>query len=175
MTTKTKLAQAITVISPSATYESELTIARDAVANVALKTGEVIKHYADIMNAHFDLRDNEGAVTSHWYDLKGKLRAGVKVERELFKQAMLSRGCKPAYIDVQWQRVNEASGRVKTVSKVTGGNSVDDATTRDLKMILNRIDNADNAPLSMKIVALLVEAADLIGIDVSAYAIGQEA
>jgi hypothetical protein len=86
---------------------------------------------------------------------------------------MESKGFETGTIDVYWGRVKDASGRVKTNNRVSGGTSVDELNIRDLKTMLNRIDNAEteNAPLSNKVVDLLIAAADLMGIDTSAYAI----
>jgi len=153
-----------------------LDAARGAFIGGLVKTGEVLKTYAEGMNQAFDLRDNEGNVTTKWYDLKGKLKAGVNDERAKFVADMKAAGYEQGTIDVYWQRVKEAAGRTKTKNRVTGGNSVDDSNIRDLKTILNRIDNAteESAPLSHKVVALLVEAADLMGINTSEYAIGQK-
>ena len=147
---------------------------RTAVANVAGKTGEVIGAYGVAMCQAFNLTDKDGNITTPWYDLKGKLSQGVKDERAKFSSAMEAKGFAKPTIDVYWQRVKEASGRVKTVNRVTGGNSVDDMNIRDLKTILNRIDNANDAPLSNKVVALLLQAADQMGIDTKNYAIGQD-
>jgi hypothetical protein len=63
--------------------------------------------------------------------------------------------------------VKDAAGRPKKAGKVSGGNSVDDLNIRDIKTILNRIlgTDEDSAPLSFKAKDLLLEVADLIGID----------
>lgn len=165
-----------TVINQAVSQVVNLDEARGNFIGGLVKTGQVLKTYADGISLAFDLRDNEGNITTKWYDLKGKLKVGVNAEREKFKADMLAAGYEQGTIDVYWQRVKEASGRTKTKNRVTGGNSVDDSNIRDLKTILNRIDNAteESAPLSHKVVALLVEAADLMGINTSEYAIGQK-
>ena len=160
------------VVAPSVGASiANLDKAREAVANVASKTGEVIGTYAGALCLAFNLVDNAGVVTTPWYELKGKLCEAVKSERAKFVDVMAFRGHGTAVIDTYWARVKDASGRVKAISKVTGAVDVDAATVKDLKAILNRIGNAerDNAPLSFKIVALLISAADLIGINVEAY------
>jgi len=169
----------IHVVSPSFPMTSvsqavaTLDTTRTNLVNVASKTGEVLQAYADSMNQAFNIVDSLGNVAKPWYDLKGKLAKGVKEERAKFVTAMESKGFETGTIDVYWGRVKDASGRVKTNNRVSGGNSVDELNIRDLKTILNRIDNAEteNAPLSNKVIDLLIAAADLMGIDTSAYAI----
>jgi len=169
----------IQVVSPSFQLTNvSLAIAtldttRTNLVNVASKTGEVLQAYANAMNQAFNIVDSLGNVIKPWYDLKGKAQKGVKAERALFVTAMETKGFETGTIDVYWGRVKDASGRVKTNNRVSGGTSVDDLNIRDLKTILNRIDNAEteNAPLSNKVVDLLIQAADLMGIDTSAYAI----
>ena len=170
----------VTVVSPSFPLTNvSLAIAtldttRTNLVNVASKTGEVLQAYADAMNQAFNIVDSLGNVIKPWYDLKGKAQKGVKAERALFVTAMESKGgFETGTIDVYWSRVKDASGRVKTNNRVSGGNSVDELNIRDLKTMLNRIDNAEteNAPLSNKVIDLLIAAADLMGIDTSAYAI----
>ena len=156
----------VLVVAPS--ISADLSKSRKAFVGGLVKTGALIKDYAGDMCSQFNT-----AITP-WYELKGKLAKGVKEERALFVADMTEAGYEKGTIDVYWQRVKEASGRVKTVNRVTGGNSVDDMNIRDLKTILNRIDNADDAPLSNKVVALLLQAADQMGIDTSAYAVSSE-
>jgi len=165
-----------TIIATTPAPVVNLDKAREGVVNVAGKTGEVIKTYGAAMCQAFNLTDPQGNVTTPWYDLKGKLALGVKEERAKFVGAMQSAGFETPTIDVYWQRVKEASGRVKTQNKVTGGVDVDAENIKMLKSILNRIDTVEpeKAPLSNKVVALLLMAADQMGIDTSAYAIGQD-
>ena len=118
--------------------------ARQGFVGGLKKTGEVLKVYADAMNQAFTLVDNEGKVTTPWYDLKGKLKAGVNEERAKFVAEMQVAGFEKATIDVYWQRVKEASGRTKTTTKVTGGDAdVDAKTVAELKTIINRIFKAE--------------------------------
>ena len=169
----------ITIVSPAFPMTSvsqavaTLDTTRTNVVNVAGKTGEVIGAYGSAMCQAFNIVDSLGNVVKPWYDLKGKLAKGVKEERAKFVTAMESKGFETGTIDVYWGRVKDASGRVKTNNRVSGGTSVDELNIRDLKTMLNRIDNAEteNAPLSNKVVDLLIAAADLMGIDTSAYAI----
>ena len=165
-----------TVIANAIASVINLDNARTAVVNVAGKTGEVIKTYGAAMCQAFNLTDPQGNVTTPWYELKGKLALGVKEERAKFVGAMQAAGFEQGTIDVYWQRVKEASGRVKTQNKVTGGIDVDAENIKMLKSILNRIDTVEpeKAPLSNKVVSLLLTAADQMGIDTSAYAIGQD-
>jgi hypothetical protein len=158
----------VTIVSP--TLVVDLSKSRKAFVGGLVKTGELIKGYANDMCAQFD------TITTKWFDLKGKLAKGVKEERALFVADMTEAGYETGTIDVYWGRVKDASGRIKSTNKVTGGTSVDDANIRDLKTILNRIDNAEteSAPLSNKVVAILLMAADQMGIDTKAYAIGAD-
>ena len=162
----------VTIVSPSVI---NLETARNELVAVACKTGEVLNAYANAMCQAFNLTDNAGKVTTPWWELRGKLMKGVKEERAKFATAMGDKFDTPT-IDVYWGRVKDASGRVKSTNKVTGGNSVDDMNIRDLKTMLNRIDNAEteSAPLSNKVVAILLMAADQMGIDTKAYAIGAD-
>jgi len=158
--------QVINTQAPVINLES----ARKAVVNVAGKTGEVIKNYASALCQAFN------TTLTPWYDLKGKDGEAVKKERALFVTAMESAGFAKPTIDVYWQRVKEASGRVKANNKVTSKPDVDAENIKALKAILNRIDTTEpeNAPMSFKVVKLLVQAADLMDIDVTAYAIGRD-
>jgi uncharacterized protein YifE (UPF0438 family) len=153
----------VLVVSPSGDTVTQLDTARDNLANVATKTGEVIGAYAKALCKAFNLVSTT--------DLKGKKSQPVKAERAKFVEVMKARGVIPDTIDQYWKRVKEASGRVKTTNRVSGGTSVDDANIRDLKTILNRIDNAEseNAPLSFKVVNLFLEIADQMGVDTSKY------
>lgn len=161
----------VLVVSPSGDTVTQLDTARDNLANVATKTGEVIGAYAKALCKAFNLVSTTGETITPWYDLKGKKSQPVKAERAKFVEVMKARGVIPDTIDQYWKRVKEASGRVKTTNRVSGGTSVDDANVRDLKTILNRIDNAEseNAPLSFKVVNLFLEIADQMGVDTSKY------
>ncbi len=134
-----------TVITQAATgHVVNLDAARGAFIGGLVKTGEVLKTYAEGMNQAFDLRDNEGNITTKWYDLKGKLKAGVNDERAKFVADMKAAGYEKGTIDVYWGRVKEAAGRTKTSTRVTGGEvDVDAKTMADLKTIINRIFKAE--------------------------------
>ena len=154
----------------------DLSNARRGFVGSLRKTSEVLAVYAQGMSQAFDLRDNQGNVTTKWFDLKGKLKAGVNEERALFVADMTAAGYEKGTIDVYWQRVKEASGRTKPQNRVSGGVDCDAENIKNLKTMLNRIDNAEpeTAPLSFKVVALLIEAADLMGIDTKGYAVTGE-
>jgi len=159
----------VTIVSPSVI---NLETARNELVAVAGKTGEVLNAYAKAMCQAFNLTDSTGKVTTPWWELRGKLMKGVKEERAQFAKAMGDK-FDTGTIDVYWGRVKDASGRVKSTNKVTGGSKVDDENIRTLKTMLNRIDNAEveTAPLSFKVVHLLLQVADQMGIDTKAYAI----
>ena len=137
----------------------ELDRARDAYIEGLAKTGQVLKGYAVAMNNTFGFG---------WWDSKGDIKKFVKLEHDRFVSAGETKlGWTRSQIDLYWSRVKDASGRPKKAGKVSGGNSVDDLNIRDIKTILNRILGADedSAPLSFKAKDLLLEVADLIGID----------
>ena len=145
--------------------------ARHALVGGMVKTGEVLKMYADAMNQAFNLVNDAGKVTTPWYDLKGKLAAPVKEERAKFVAEMQAAGFDTGTIDVYWSRVKDASGRVKSNNKVKGALDVDALNIKDLKTILNRISDSESEkrPLSNKVIDLLVKAADLMGIETDGY------
>lgn len=116
---------------------------RNDLVKAAKKTGQVLGAYANAMNQAFDLVDNQGNVTTKWYELKGKLKQGVNSERDSFKAAMLAEGFGQGTIDVYWQRVKEASGYVTTGNRVKGETSTDEKTKADLKTLINRIFKAE--------------------------------
>lgn len=133
--------------------------ARDALFNGLVKTGEILGNYAKAMNTTFGFG---------WWDAKGEIKKSVKVEHDKFiKCAEDNLGWTRNQTDVYWSRVKDAAGRPKKTGKVSGGNTVDDLNIRDLKTILNRILGADTdeAPLSHKAKDLLLEVADMVGID----------
>jgi hypothetical protein len=137
----------------------QLDQARVALFEGLQKTGEVLNGYAKAMNTEFGFG---------WWDAKGDIKKLVKLEHDRFISAGESKlSWTRSQIDVYWSRVKDAAGRPKKAGKVSGGNSVDDLNIRDIKTILNRILGADSdsAPLSFKAKDLLLEVADLIGID----------
>ena len=138
---------------------------RTDLVKSAKKTGQVLSAYANGLCSAFDLVDNEGNVTSKWYELKGKLKAGVNDERKLFVQAFKDEGFGEATINVYWQRVKEASGYVTAGNKVSGGaQDVDAKTLADLKTLINRIFKAEEAGTECK-------ASEVKGELMTAYAI----
>ena len=133
----------INVTSPSLTPVVNLSEARTALVNAVIKTGGVVQAYANGMCSAFNLLDNQGNVTTPWYELKGKLKAGVKDERALFVIAMTNVGFGKGTIDVYWQRVKEASGYVTAGNRAKGGTDTDSKTMAELKTIINRIYKAE--------------------------------
>ena len=133
----------IVSIAPIATSSAilDLSKAREGYVKGIKKTGDVLKTYADAMNQAFNLRDNEGKVTTAWYDLKGKLAKGIQDERKAFVSALESSGFTKATAYVYWGRVAEASGKKKgTTTSVSGGKvDIDGKTLTELTTIINRI------------------------------------
>lgn len=144
-----------------------LDAARGAFVKGLQKTGEVLKDYANGMNQAFNLIDNAGNVTTPWYELKGKLKAGVNEERARFVADMTNAGFNKGTIDVYWQRVKEASGRTKAGTKVQGGATDTDAKTlAELKTMINRIFKAEEAGEDCKASeckGILMEAYEYLG------------
>ena len=132
-----------TVVTPNVVVS--LIDARGDLVKSAKKTGVVIKNYARAMEQAFDLVDNQGNVTTKWYELKGKLKSGVNAEREAFKNAMLSEGFEQGTIDVYWQRIKKESGYVTLSNRVSGNTSTDEKTKSDLQTIINRIFKAEES------------------------------
>lgn len=134
------------VISPIAAAVSEaysLTDTRKALVQGIGKIGVIIGNYASAMDANFDLVDNQGLVTTKWFDLKGSLKKGVKAEHANFKADMAEAGYSKATIDVYWQRVKEASGYVTAGNRAKGATDVDAKTLAELKTMINRIFKAE--------------------------------
>ena len=129
----------INVTSPSLTPVVNLSEARTALVNAVIKTGGVVQTYANGMCSAFNLLDNQGNITTPWYELKGKLKAGVRDERALFVIAMTNVGFGKGTIDVYWQRVKEASGYVTAGNRAKGGTDTDSKTLAELKTMINRI------------------------------------
>ena len=124
--------------------ESILDNARSALVEGAIKTGDVIQGYADVLCEVFDRKDTNGNTIEKWFNLVGKDKKGIKEERTRFVDAMIAKGfVKPdgkpsATVDVYWQRVKEASGYVPK-GRVSGGTDVDSKTLAELKTMINRI------------------------------------
>ena len=135
----------INITSPATAPVINLSEARTALVNAVIKTGGVIQTYANGICSAFNLLDNQGNVTTPWYELKGKLKAGVKDERALFVIAMANVGFGKGTIDVYWQRVKEASGYVTAGNRAKGGTDTDAKTIAELKTMINRIFKAEEA------------------------------
>ena len=123
---------------------ANLTECRTQLVKGIGKIGALITGYATALNQAFDLVDNQGAITTKWFDLKGKLKAGVKGERANFVADMTQAGYSKSTIDVYWQRVKEASGYVTAGNRVSAGSTDVDAKTKaELKTMINRIFKAE--------------------------------
>lgn len=143
------------VIQSPAIDTGILSIARSALVETAVKTGDVIVNYSKAISEVFDLKDTNGRVITKWYDLKGKDKKGIKAERALFANTLMDRDSKfiketkpdgtrvpTATVDTYWQRVKEASGYVPS-GRVSGGTDVDSKTVAELKTMINRILKAE--------------------------------
>lgn len=122
---------------------SNLVASRQALIKVARSTGELISNYATNLCGVFNLVDVQGNVVKPWYELKGKERQGLKLERDEFVKGMTEAGYGKGTIDVYWQRIKEASGYVTSGNRVKGSETTDQKTVADLKTILNRIFKAE--------------------------------
>ena len=130
-----------------------------------LKTGAIEQKYADTMNEAFGFG---------WWDAKGEIKKAVKVEHTKYvDMGLTDLKWSRSQVDKYWSNIKDKAGRPKSVGNASGGTTVDDANIRDLKTMLNRIEGAEpeSCPLSTKVAALLVQAADLMGIDTSKLAI----
>jgi hypothetical protein len=161
------MTHAINVTTPSTVID--LSKARGNVVKAAGKTGEVISAYAEAVAQAFDLVDASGEVTTAWFDLKGKLKAGVSDERKLFAAAFTEAGFGKGTVDVYWQRVKEASGYVTAGQRVKGADTIEAKTLADLKTIINRIfkaeENGEESQAS-EVKGLLMTAYETLGGDV---------
>lgn len=127
------------------------------------KTGDLQRHYAQLMNEYFG---------AEWWLLKGKESEHVKKEHEKFVSMMESVGMTRANIDKIWSRVKDDAGRVKSsAGRVSANVSVDEKTKKELVTILNRLGDTprDEAPYSFKTIEMLVLAAEILGADVKAF------
>jgi hypothetical protein len=153
----------------SAAGAVNLAAARTALVMCASSTGDVQRAYAAGLCQAFDLVDSTGKVTTKWYELKGKLKAGITAERAEFKKAMVEAGHENN-IHVYWQRVKEFSGYVTAGNAAKAAQSVDDKTLSELKTILNRIFKAESesieCDLSSECKGLLIEAFESMGGDI---------
>jgi hypothetical protein len=155
----------LTQVSAAVQVIVNLDKARTALVNQVGKLGEVIKGYADGISQTFDLVDNEGNVTTKWYDLQGVLNKPVKAERDNFKTAMEAKGYTKATADVYWQRVKEAAGYVTAGNRANATADTDAKTLAELKTILNRIFNDETDCKAQQIKAPLIEAFVFMGGD----------
>ena len=145
-----------------------LAAVRSNVVNIAGKTGEVLKAYSVAMCQAFNLVDNQGNVTTAWFDLKGKLKAGVNDEYKAFKDAMAKAGHEKN-VHVYWQRVKEFSGYQTAGQRAKGNETLEAKTVADLKTIINRIFKAEESGEESKaseVKGLLMTAFETLGGDV---------
>ena len=156
----TQSTQTITDIMPIVSKALDnVAKARRELGEGLLKTGDLVKSYALAMNEAFGFG---------WWDAKGEIKKAVKVEHKFYVEMCMDElEWTRSNTDKQWSEIKDAAGRPKKAGKVSGGNSIDDLNIRDLKTILNRIlgSDEDEAPLSHKAKDLLLESADLLGID----------
>lgn len=144
----------INVTNP-AIIASDLEQGRNGVKVSAGKTGEAIGVYSGLLDKYFDLRDNEGNLTTKWFDRKGKLGAEVTEEKAKFKALFpeAKKGERPeagqfAYGtgDVYWQRCKIASGYETPAMKAAKGEKKEstlvDMCKAELLTMLNRINKA---------------------------------
>ena len=158
------------VITANTIALGELSIARGELFEGLGKIGQVITNYAVAMCHAFDTVDEDtGARVTPWYDLKGKLKAGVKEERARFVAGLESLGYKKGTIDVYWQRVKIESGYTPAGSRATGSTSDDDKNLADLRTIINRIFKMEEAGTDTAwsdVKGELIEAFETMGGDV---------
>lgn len=162
----TKTAKAINVTTPAAVVD--LAKVRSNVVNIAGKTGEVLKAYAAGLCQAFNLVDNEGNITTPWFELKGKLKAGVNAEFEEFKKAMTAAGHEGNVYEY-WKRVKQFSGYQTAGQRAKGNETLEAKTVADLKTIINRIfkaeENGEESKAS-EVKGLLMTAFETLGGDV---------
>ena len=146
---------------------ANLTESRTQLVKGIGKIGALISGYAGALCQAFNLVDNQGEVTTPWYELKGKLKAGVKGERANFANDMTQAGYTKSTIDVYWQRVKEASGYVTAGNRVKAGSTdVDAKTLAELKTMVNRIFKAEEEGVTCdasEIKHLLIDAYTALG------------
>lgn len=158
--------QVITPIASAVQVVVNLDTTRKALVKGIGKIGELINNYGASLSQAFDIVDNEGNVTTKWFDLQGALRKGVKVERDNFKADMEAAGYSKATTDVYWQRVKEASGYQTAGNKAKGEMDIDAKTLAELKTILNRIFNDEGESVAQTVKPLLMSAFEQLGGDI---------
>ena len=151
------------VISPIASAVVNLVETREALVKGIGKVGVLIKGYAMALDQGFDLVDNAGNVTTKWFDLKGALRKGIKAERAAFVADMEAAGYSEGTINVNWQRVKEASGYVTAGNRVKGSVDIDAKTLAELTTMLNRIMNDETECKAQDAKPFLMQAFELLG------------
>jgi hypothetical protein len=140
----------VEIITPKS-YEFEiLDVARSILKDGFVKTGEVLKGYADVMGEVFNEYDVTGkTVIKAWYDIKSKkTKALINDERKKFKEVILSLGFENATADAYWLKVKEYSGKAKTPKVKTTVQGTPDPvalTLANTKTIINRILNDEDA------------------------------
>jgi hypothetical protein len=136
---------------------SDLDQARISVKASASSTGEKIATYARMMDKYFDLRDNDGNITTKWYERKGKLGVDVKAENTKFKALFpeCAKGEKPnkeigefsyGTADNYWMRAKIESGYETPAMRAAKGNTKTETIVtmcrKELATMLNRINKA---------------------------------
>jgi len=154
------------VISPIASAVANLVETREALVKGIGKVGALISNYAVALDQGFDLVDNQGNVTTKWFDLKGSLRKGIKAERAAFVADMENAGYSEGTINVYWQRVKEASGYVTAGNRVKGVTDIDAKTLAELTTMLNRIFNDETESKAQDVKPYLMQAFEILGGDV---------
>jgi hypothetical protein len=146
----------INVTTPSI-IGSDLDEARNGVKVSVGGTNERIAFYSGKMDKYFDLRDNDGNITTKWYDRKGKLGTEVKEEKAKFK-AMFPECAKGEIADKSkgqfsygtgdnyWMRTKIESGYETPGMKAAKGNGDTKGLVAmcraELQTMLNRINKA---------------------------------
>jgi hypothetical protein len=157
------------VLSINGNAYSNLVASRQALIKVAKSTGDLIGNYATNLCSTFNVVDAEGNLIKSWFELKGKDRQGLKLERDEFVKGMTEAGYGKGTIDVYWQRVKEASGYETTGNRVTANETTDQKNAKDLKTVINRIFKAEEAGeecLSSEVKGILMTAFEKLGGDV---------
>ena len=147
----------------SATQQSALDHARIDFVEGLGKTGDLQRKYASEIKAAFG---------AEWWNATGETKKLVKAEHQAFIELAQTRlNWTRANVDKVWSRIKDESGRVKqSAPRVSGGDDIDAKTTAEIKTMLGRIYKVkadDNlAPMSKKVLGLLEEIADQLGIDI---------
>lgn len=145
----------------------ELSVARDNLFEGFGKIGTVITAYATALCYAFDTTDEEtGERVTPWYELVGALKKPIKEERARFVAGLEALGYKKGTIDVNWQRVKEASGYQTAGNRAKSNQSADEKNLSDLRTIINRVlkseeDGADTKWSEVK--GDLIEAFEAMG------------